>query len=789
MFISPLLSSSKKYYSHFRSTMSGMGHSSPPPRAAPILSDEESLSTRYILFQELYVHMTGLYQVMKSSSDVSFPRHASSPPSSMQPQEDMVSTSSFPDGNSGRNLSNNSLGDNVDQRHYILLLPPSDCFSEVATRVSSESGQLPTFAASVGSHTGHSGGGGFGGASRGASPSPSSPFFGSNGNSKANVNWRLKHNIVRSHVFQGSQWHKIISKKLRNGGSSSSSSGSFTIPLTGLTGTQAELQTTPSNASTLLSKLRFNPGERSISSIAGGDKNIGDREPLATISFNGAGSLLLPPGATTASSSQTTIQVLDVLQYGNLTIFFVDEAVGITTPKVSNGSLGRAPPSAQRAQSQLSCSQQSPPLSPRAGIIGGSGSGLGSQVWWQRVPASASRALPTPPKTRRISLEAPSKNGKPTLFSPFITDKIDQSVLQMFRKDERTLVTTFQEIAESRGVSTDEVMTAMDTETAIFNSSYVCMPGYEKFTVSKVEQMVDSAMDTFIDAVDRCVAATVSTRPARKRVSGSLETPPGKNIPPPATPPPKLALTGALKSALKSATKGGSKNKLDESDDEGSPRYRQATLDPNATHQSDSDNDSVSSCNITRETLFSEDDEEQVYMVLHTVITSALAKKLNAHWGTITPAEDYAFHHACLSLRRSLETTIMDFVPPACADTISISSFEKCFRLCKVVDSPDAGVFTCLRAMEATIASIVDVVNEHSTRKQDVTADVCIPLVVVVLIGACLMHFPSRLKLLLELMLPVVELSSLGYALTTFEASSEQIYYEYSLFVQNKADE
>ena len=711
--------------------------------------------------------MTGLYQVMKSSSgqETSFrqPSMASLVPST-GPDNLRNSTSLHEEISSTRTLSGTIAGENVDQRHYILLLPPSDCFSEVATRVSSD-GMLPTFA-SVGSHNGVVG---FGLDARSKSAPPPS-FFSHTGAASSSSTWRLKHNIVRAHVFQGPQWHKIVSRRLKK---FSADEAPFAVSLTGLTGSQADLQITSSSAKTLLHKLRHK-GERPIGTPQ-------DLDPLATVTIAGGGSSsgLLPPGAAPASQ---TINVMDVAQYGNLTIFFVSEAIGVTTRKVTNGSMPRAPTSPQlRPQSTLS-----PPASPRGGII--SGSGGGSQVWWQRVAVSASKALLTPPRTRNVSLVVASSTSK--MFAPFTTDRIDQEVLQMFKKDERMLVTIFQEIAESRGVSTDEVMTMMDTEIAIFNSSYMCMAGYEKFTVSKVEQMVDSAMDAFIDAVDRCVAATVSTRPARKRVSGSLKTPPGSPTSSPvvvstAAAAPTLALK--IKSALK-GSKNSSKNKLDEFEQDEPPRYRQATLDPNAL-PSDDDCDSNQSCHVTRESLVSEDDEEQVYMVLHTVVTSGIAKKLNAHWGSINSAEDYAFYHACLSLRQSLDTTILDFVPPACASTISISSFEKCFKLCKVVDSPDAGVFTCLRAMESTIASIVDVVNEHSTCKQDVTADVCIPLVVVVLIGACLCNFPSRLRLLLELMLPVVELSSLGYALTTFEASSEQIFYEYSLFVQNKVDD
>lgn len=177
---------------------------------------------------------------------------------------------------------------------------------------------------------------------------------------------------------------------------------------------------------------------------------------------------------------------------------------------------------------------------------------------------------------------------------------------------------------------------------------------------------------------------------------------------------------------------------------------------------------------------WSEEDEEQLGVAFHTLVTSGLSTKMITHWEEINYNEDFAFCHACGVLRRregrleELRSCFPDLLPEYC-DQIVV--------LIRLLDDHTLSVFSYMRIMETTIAVAVDLVAQSSSNNVEVTADICIPLIVYLLVVTGPKCLPSRIKYILECCTPVLEMSALGYALTTFEAACVQLLEEYRLHV------
>ena len=155
-----------------------------------------------------------------------------------------------------------------------------------------------------------------------------------------------------------------------------------------------------------------------------------------------------------------------------------------------------------------------------------------------------------------------------------------------------------------------------------------------------------------------------------------------------------------------------------------------------------------------------------------------------SHWVTTNEVEDIAFQHACISLARRL--SVSDFSPTGSDDAdLELCNFENAIDTMVRLDTlTGLSVFSYMRMMEAIITMVVDAT---AAVIQDVTADVCIPLVVFVIVSAAPRRLPSILKFLMDFMIPILEMSSLGYSYTTFEAGAAQVMEEYIRRVQDKS--
>lgn len=239
----------------------------------------------------------------------------------------------------------------------------------------------------------------------------------------------------------------------------------------------------------------------------------------------------------------------------------------------------------------------------------------------------------------------------------------------------------------------DNAMTHVDTELAMFCSSYVCMPGFEEYIVARVNQITEGGIERFQEDSS-------------------------------------------------SADEGASSSAIDE------------------------------------------DQNEEVIVAFHTIVTAGVSEMLLQHWERTNEVEDIAFHHACTSLGRKM--TVGDVLASGGCQEAAVEQcdFEPAIAMMIDLDEqPGLSVLSYMRLMESIIALVVEAVTAVL---KDVTADVCIPLVVYVIVAAAPRRLPSILKFIMDFMIPILEMSSLGYSYTTFEAAAAQVMEEYLTRVQNK---
>lgn len=180
---------------------------------------------------------------------------------------------------------------------------------------------------------------------------------------------------------------------------------------------------------------------------------------------------------------------------------------------------------------------------------------------------------------------------------------------------------------------------------------------------------------------------------------------------------------------------------------------------------------------------WSDEEREQLAVAFHTTITGSLGLKVVHHWESRFEKEDVALHHACVSLRQ--KTSIGDMLPNL--PGLRSELFDPVAEMLTLLDEDTLSVFTYLRIFETTMNYVVEKIvgfynrSIGSAKGMEITADDCIPLIVFTLMLAAPSHLFSRLNYILDLSIPPLELSSLGYALTTFEASASQLLEEYRL--------
>ena len=676
---------------------------------------------------------------------------------------------------------------------------------------------------------------------------------------------RIRHNVVRCHIFQGEQRRTAVRRRrLPAVGGNPRLSINTSATFTNGNDTSAEPSPSRHPASQPISlqglsglngSVVFHIGEEDDERSTAhddADESAGQKA-IATVTITP----VAMPISSIAASVNTSIGIIGFNTIGNLTILYADKAV--VQPNAPNGLLSPYGSTARDPSQALANSSFN---SPPSGGSGGGGAS-NSQMWWQRIPISALTHMPTvcdpPPvecpmaaataeqeddelreavmaertEKRRAAAERTDGNDAVVASSDEDDAPIDlpkrikilnyfpePQIAALFREDEQRFVGVLQRELEQRNFPVDDMLTALDTEVAMFNSAYVCMKGFEGFIVSKVNTIVEASQESLFAHFEktfeqRQLARRESPRACHSHAddclspntivasvfpsSVSSETTAAKDascgsVPPLAAIPKSTAAIG-VHNACNAV---GSARPV--SPVCGSPPARLSStshlLAPNArggsarvTSYSSARSVGGGDCEAQFRAILSDDDEEQVGAVLHVIVTSGIAQKLNSHWSSVHSVEDYAFSHACISLRKSIEKRLPEFLPDICVGKVTTDTFAPTIRLCRFIDSPAASIFSIMRAMEASISSVVTIVTDCCPpgKTHEVTADVCIPMIVLVLILSGLQHLPSRIKLILELIAPVLELSSLGYALTTFEASAEQIHYEYAQMVANRS--
>jgi hypothetical protein len=298
---------------------------------------------------------------------------------------------------------------------------------------------------------------------------------------------------------------------------------------------------------------------------------------------------------------------------------------------------------------------------------------------WQRLPNSAASFLAT---------AGPKDISSSALLARFQTDeKSFRTLISDFAAEK---VETLDTAEDKRRVAllVDRAMMLLETEVTMFQSSYVCMAGYEAYIVAKVLQVVESAVETALD--------------------------------------------------VRSETDWVEVEEKDE--------------------------------------LWTDDEKEQMVVSVHTVVSSAVAPKVLLHWESVYHNEDFAFHHACCSLQRTM--TLCELLRVPGIEKVSPSHFDSAVAVVSVLNSQTLSVFSMMRVMETTISLVVELLQTCGVLS-DVTADLAIPLIVFVIVQTRPTCLPSRIKYILDMSIPSLEMSSLGYALTTFEAAAAHVLEEY----------
>ena len=188
-------------------------------------------------------------------------------------------------------------------------------------------------------------------------------------------------------------------------------------------------------------------------------------------------------------------------------------------------------------------------------------------------------------------------------------------------------------------------------------------------------------------------------------------------------------------------------------------------------------------CYLGSDGKWTEDEKEQMIVAVHTVVCGAVAPKVLLHWEDVNHNEDFAFHHACCSLKISMTLSELLRVPNI--EQVSPSHFDPAVAVVSVLNKRTLSVFSLMRVMETTISLVVELLQTCGVLS-DVTADLCIPLIVFVIVQTCPTSLPSRIKYILDMSIPSLEMSSLGYALTTFEAAAAHVLQEYKDRVANR---
>ena len=180
---------------------------------------------------------------------------------------------------------------------------------------------------------------------------------------------------------------------------------------------------------------------------------------------------------------------------------------------------------------------------------------------------------------------------------------------------------------------------------------------------------------------------------------------------------------------------------------------------------------------------WSDEEREQLAVAFHTIISGSLGLKVVHHWESRFEKEDIALNHACISLRQ--RATIADMLPNL--PGLRAELFDPVAEMLTLLDEDTLSVFSYLRIFETTMNYVIDKIvgfynrSVGSAKGIEITADECIPLIVYTLMLASPLHLFSRLNYILDLSIPPLELSSLGYSLTTFEAAASQLLEEYRL--------
>eukprot|EP00672_Neobodo_designis_P020428 CAMPEP_0174842888 /NCGR_PEP_ID=MMETSP1114-20130205/10177_1 /TAXON_ID=312471 /ORGANISM="Neobodo designis, Strain CCAP 1951/1" /LENGTH=702 /DNA_ID=CAMNT_0016077099 /DNA_START=83 /DNA_END=2187 /DNA_ORIENTATION=+ len=338
------------------------------------------------------------------------------------------------------------------------------------------------------------------------------------------------------------------------------------------------------------------------------------------------------------------------------------------------------------------------------------------------------------------------------------------------RRVSRAMPRTFEAAPMCRALLTlldsdvaDAVLLRLDTEAVIFESTYVCVPGYEEFTVAKVNAIVEALTQDFIRDVNAKTSG--SERPVvatPKRDGTASEEDAASAVDSPATYPRKL------------------------------PEEAERGLS---------------------ETGIRDNDVDVVVTAIHAITTAAFAPVLVPHWRDLHESDDTVFHRQCLELgvlldkrrdprndsvanasvefSRGPSAPVIDTAqhtqtgrrigredapPPATMFGMNVRSvpeqaLEPAIHLLREFDNAFS-VFTYMRVAERALTVAMQVMAAEGF---PLTADISIPVLMYLLVRAAPRRLRSTVAFVTAFRLEALDMSALGYSFTTVEAAAHQL--------------
>jgi hypothetical protein len=330
------------------------------------------------------------------------------------------------------------------------------------------------------------------------------------------------------------------------------------------------------------------------------------------------------------------------------------------------------------------------------------------------------------------------------------------------RKGQRDVPRTFEAAPMFRSLLTlisdsaaDKVLLRLDTEAVIFESTYVCVTGFEEFTVAKVNAIVESLTQQFLDAVVADGVAAKATEQARRVAAEEAK---------------KLKARASKATAAAAAAAARKQQGTEQAAEVAEvPKSVPCPLElPSGAKGTLVDG-------------IPDADVDIVVSAVHAITTAAFAGVLLPHWRKVHAADDHAFARHCRALSDEISSRLRGNAGGKAVNMLGIDiarlphqALEPAAVLTREF-SRTYSVFTYMRVAERILGIAM---NAMAAEGVVMTADMTIPVLVYLLARGAPDTLRSTIAFVTSFSLQALDMSALGYSFTTIEAAAHQLVQE-----------